>query len=380
MKILMIPCGIGIGHTSRCIALAQELQKRGAEVVFASYGSGYKMLKTQGKYKTAKLPDIKFYGDDGGFNIKHTAKKSVDMPFTFLKSIYQESKIIKKFKPDIIVADAHYSVPITAKILGIPCILVTNELALNFSNLYLEEKTVQYLENGLKKFITDVVKKCDVVLIPDIEKSIEVPSKLRETTIFTGPFLKQNINEIMDKNKLRTKMEFKDDDRIVLVTVGGSDFGKRLLRCVYEASEKIECDKLIMITGPQIDSNFIPTSDKIIKKEFLENIMEWMKLSDLIISLAGHTTTMEIASLGIPSIIVPIENHSEQLKNASTIESYGISYVRQINQINSYSLADDINRILEDQDLMKKIEIIKKEFLKYIGTQKAADIIFKIAE
>ena len=37
-------------------------------------------------------------------------------------------------------------------------------------------------------------------------------------------------------------------------------------------------------------------------------MMEWMKISDVIVSLAGHTTVMEIMSLGIPNIIIPIEN------------------------------------------------------------------------
>ncbi|MEN4017099.1 MAG: UDP-N-acetylglucosamine--N-acetylmuramyl-(pentapeptide) pyrophosphoryl-undecaprenol N-acetylglucosamine transferase [Methanobacterium sp.] len=378
MKVLMMPCGIGMGHISRSIALAEKLQKRNAEVAFASYGSGYERLKAQGKYKTAKLPDIKFYGDNEGFDIKYTARKSIDTPFIFLKSIYHESKIIKKFKPDVIVADAHYSVPITAKVLGIPCIMVTNELTLNFSRLYPDEKTMEYLENGLKRFIKDVLKLCSAILIPDIENSIEVPPKLKEKTIFTGPFLKQDPDKIGDKKEIRRKSGFKEDEKIVLVTVGGSEFGKKLLKIIYEASKEIDCDKIIMITGPQIDPDFIPDSDKIIKKKFLENITEWMKISDVIVSLAGHTTTMEIASIGIPSIIVPVENHSEQLKNALAMKKYGISYVRKINRINPRELAEDISNILKDEDLIRKIDNIKKEFSRYNGTDRAADIILKV--
>lgn len=378
MKVLMMPCGIGMGHISRSIALAEKLQKRNVDVAFASYGSGYERLKAQGKYETAKLPDIKFYGDNEGFDIKYTARKSIDTPFIFLKSIYHESKIIKKYRPDVIVADAHYSVPITAKVLGIPCIMVTNELTLNFSRLYPDEKTMEYLENGLKRFIKDVLKLCSAILIPDIENSIEVPPKLRDKTIFTGPFLKQDPAKIGDKKEIRRKSGFKEDEKIVLVTVGGSEFGKKLLKIIYEASKEIDCDKIIMITGPQIDPDFIPDSDKIIKKKFLENITEWMKISDVIVSLAGHTTTMEIASIGIPSIIVPVENHSEQLKNALAMKKYGISYVRKINKINPRELAEDISNILKDEDLIRKIDNIKKEFSRYNGTDRAADIILKV--
>lgn len=380
MKVLMMPCGIGIGHTSRSIALAEKLQEKNVEVVFASYGSGYEMLKEQGKYETAKLPDIKFYGANGGFDIKYTVRKSIDVPFIFLKSIYHESKIIKKFRPDVIVADAHYSVPITAKVLGVPCIMVTNELALNFSKLYPEEKTMEYLENGLKRFINYVSMQCTAILIPDIANFIEIPPKLKEKIIFTGPFLKQGPDKIGNKKEIREKLGFKEDEKIVLVTVGGSEFGKKLLNIICDASEEIDCDKIIIITGPRIDPDFIPDSDKIIKKKFLENIMEWMKISDVIVSLAGHTTTMEIASLGIPSIIVPVENHSEQLKNALAMEKYGISYVRKINKINPRELSLDINNILKDEDLIKKTDNIKKKFSMYNGTLKAVEIILKSAE
>lgn len=380
MKVLIMPCGIGMGHASRCIALTEELNKKNIEVVFASYGLGYKMLKEYGKYAITKLPDIKFYGDNGGLDIKHTAKKSVDMPYIFLKSIYHESKIIKKFKPDVIVADAHYSVPITARVLGIPCIMITNELTLNFSELYPQEKTMEYLENGLKKFINDVTKQCDAIIVPDIKNSIEVPPKLKEKTTFTGPFLKQNPAKIEDKNKIREKLGFSEDEKIIMVTVGGSEFGKKLLKIIYEISGKLDYDKIIIITGPQIDSDFIPDNGKIVKMNFLDNIMEWMKLSDVIISLAGHTTTMEIASLGIPNIIIPIENHSEQLKNASTMEGYGISRVKKMNEINHEELVDDINNILNDKDLIKKLDNIKKEVSRYSGTNAAVEIILKSTE
>ena len=45
MKVLIMPCGIGLGHASRCIAIARELEEDGIEVFFASYGSGYEMLE-----------------------------------------------------------------------------------------------------------------------------------------------------------------------------------------------------------------------------------------------------------------------------------------------------------------------------------------------
>ena len=380
MKVLFMTCGIGMGHISRDIALAKKLQEENVDVAFASYGSGYKMLLKSGEHKIAKLPYIKVYGGNDGLDIKYTAKKSIGAPFIFLKSIYCESKIIKKFKPDIVVGDSHYSAPITCKIMSIPCIMITNELTLNFAELHPDKKIVKYVEKGLQRFITDVSNQCNAIIIPDIKDSVEIPPKLMNITKFTGPLLKKNPGEIEDKKKLRKKLGFQEDDKIVLVTVGGSKFGKKLLKLIHDSSKLIDCDKIIIVTGPQIADDFIYDSDKILKKEFIEDIMEWIKLSDIVVSLAGHTTSMELASLGVPSILVPIDNHPEQLKNALNMEKYGISGVKKINELNSKNLAEDINNILHNDDLTRKAKVIKKEFSKYNGTENASKIILKHAK
>ncbi|MEN6551450.1 MAG: UDP-N-acetylglucosamine--N-acetylmuramyl-(pentapeptide) pyrophosphoryl-undecaprenol N-acetylglucosamine transferase [Methanobacterium sp.] len=380
MKVLFMTCGIGLGHVSRDITLAKKHEEKNVDVTFASYGSGYEMLSKQGNYKIFKLPDIQLYGGNGKLDIKYTAKKSINVPFIFLKSIYHESKIIKELKPDIVIGDSHYSAPIISKMLKIPCILITNELTLNFAELYPDKKIIEYAENGLKRFIEDVSNQCNAIIIPDIENSIEIPPKLRDITTFTGPFLKRNPSQIEDKNELRKKLGFHEDDTIVLVTVGGSKFGKKLLNLIINSAKWIDCNKIVIVTGPQISSAFIQDSDKIVKKEFLEDIMEWMKLSDVVISLAGHNTTMELASLGIPSILVPIDNHSEQIKNALNMKKYGISAVKNINELNPQEFADDINNILHDDNLKQKAEVVKKEFSKYDGKENAAKIILKYAK
>ena len=380
MKVLIIPCGIGMGHVSRCIALAGKLQEEGVDVLFASYGSGYKMLKEYKNYRAVKLPELKFYGDGGEFDIRYTMKKSIDTPLVFLKSMFHESRVIRKFKPDIIVADSHFSVPITAKVLGIPCILVTNELTFNFSDMNPDDRTVEYLENGIGRFIKDVSNLCKAILVPDVERSIEVPARLNGLIKYVGPFLKKHPEDLPCKLELRKKLGFKPEERVVLVTVGGSDFGKGLLEIVCRASDMIDCDRIIMVTGPQIDADFIPDSGKIVKKKFLKNMMEWMAVSDVVVTLAGHTTAMEVTAMGIPNIIVPIENHPEQLKNALHVKNYGISIVENIKKLDPHKIALDINRIFDDEDLKRRAEIVREAFSKYSGTEDAVKLILKYAE
>jgi UDP-N-acetylglucosamine--N-acetylmuramyl-(pentapeptide) pyrophosphoryl-undecaprenol N-acetylglucosamine transferase len=374
MRVLLIPCGIGMGHTSRSVALAQKLEELGDEVLFASYGSGYKMLSEYSDYQVMELPPIKFYGSSGELDFKHTARKSIDVPYVFLKSIYHESRIIKDFNPDVVVCDSHYSVPITCKVLGIPCVLVSNDLAPELQEDQRKDRTLEYLENGLQRFIKDVSRLCSSIIVPDVVNSYEIPSAIRDRVHFTGPILKMNPQNMGSKEDLRQRFGFKKNDKIVMATVGGSEFGNKLLNLLYQAAPQLDCDQMILVTGPTIDLN-IQSSPGIIFKRFLGDIMEWMKLSDFLVSLAGHTTSMEIASLGIPSLMVPIENHPEQQRNARNMRKYGLARVQKMGTLSIDSLTDNINYLLENQDLKNSARKTRDIFSRYNGTDTAVDII-----
>lgn len=65
MKILVFICGEGLGHTSRCIALGQELVAAGHEVYFGAYGYSKGFIERKG-YRTLEIPpEIKLVGESG---------------------------------------------------------------------------------------------------------------------------------------------------------------------------------------------------------------------------------------------------------------------------------------------------------------------------
>jgi UDP-N-acetylglucosamine--N-acetylmuramyl-(pentapeptide) pyrophosphoryl-undecaprenol N-acetylglucosamine transferase len=375
MKALFIPCGIGMGHVSRSLAVAQKLEEDGSEVLFASYGEGHDFLKEFTQFEVIKLPEIKFYGGAGELDLKHTARKSMDAPFTFLKSIYHESKIIKDFQPEVVIADSHYSVPITCKVLGVPCVLISNELTLNFRELYPQDRKMEYLESGLERFIQDSAKLARAIIIPDIPGSQEVPSKIRDKVTYTGPLLKKDPGSMPSQEELRIKNGLDPSHRVVLATMGGSHFGTKLLKLMAEASGRINSHRIILVSGPHIDTSSLFFPSQVLVKRFLGDMMGWMKLSDLVVSLAGHTTSMELASLGVPNLMVPIENHPEQMKNALNMQSYGISRIRDMKDLSPGKLAEDINNLLESDDLRVGASTTKKKFLEYQGTEEAVNII-----
>ena len=369
MRILITSFGVGIGHASRDLALARKLRQAGHEVIFASFGSGYNYLKMN-RQETYDMPTMNFQADEGEINIKDTVKESKDIPYVFIKTMYKEARIIRQIKPDVIIADSTYTSPITAKFLNIPCFIITNDLTFGFSDST-ESMSIKYFEKSIRKFIKEITRGCKKILIPDIAGTVELPSKLEGKTEYIGPLLHKNPDEIESKTTLRKKYNFNDDDVIILLTVGGSEFGEVLIKNICGISKDINCDRIIIFTGLEIkteDFN-INDTDKIIIKDFTPYLVDWMQISDLTIALAGHTTSMELISIKKPNILIPLKNHVEQQKNIDNMEKYEITATTDIND--SKKLLETINDTLSRLDSIKINEDQYNEFVKYDGKTNA---------
>lgn len=377
MKILITTCGVGIGHTSRQLALAKTLKKRGHKIEFASYGAGLHYLK-KNKQTTHPLPEMNFQGNKGEINIEKSVKQSRDIPYTFIKTMYKEARIIRKIKPDLIIADSDYSTPFTAKILNIPCYIITNDLTFGFSEAT-DIQLIKYFEKSIEKIIQKISKTATQILIPDIPETIIIPEKLKNKTQFIGPLLHNKAEDIPNKNELRLKHKITTTDKVITVTIGGSEFGQQLLKNIITIAKEINADQIIMFTGLEIDPHTITIpeklKDKITIKQFSYNLAEWMKLSDLTIALAGHTTTMELISIKKPHILIPIKNHKEQQKNIKRVQPYQITQTCQIDE--TQKLLKLINKTLKKINTIKINQEEYDKFKKYNGCQKVADIIEK---
>jgi UDP-N-acetylglucosamine--N-acetylmuramyl-(pentapeptide) pyrophosphoryl-undecaprenol N-acetylglucosamine transferase len=102
--------------------------------------------------------------------------------------------------------------------------------------------------------------------------------------------------------------------------------------------------------------------------------------SKLIISRAG-SAIFEIAAWGVPSIIVPIKesNGDHQAKNAFAYARSGASIVVEEANLTGNILVAEIERILNNEELYKKMKESTKQFVKPDAAQKIAEELLKIA-
>ena len=106
MRILILVCGEGLGHTSRCIAIARELVSAGHKVHFGAYGYSQKLIEKKG-YMVSTIPsEITLVGEAGKLDLKvsifETVKKGRFRGILLLKDL------IRSFKPDVVISDLFY--------------------------------------------------------------------------------------------------------------------------------------------------------------------------------------------------------------------------------------------------------------------------------
>jgi len=101
---------------------------------------------------------------------------------------------------------------------------------------------------------------------------------------------------------------------------------------------------------------------------------------NLIISRAG-STIFEIANWGIPSILIPItdSNGDHQRKNAFSYERSGACIVIEEKNLAPHVLLSEINKLMENSDLLEKMKAGAKSFAKPNASELIANEIIEIA-
>ena len=290
--------------------------------------------------------------------------------FKTIQGYGEAKKIIKEFKPDIVIGTGGYICGATitaAHNLGIPTVL-------HESNAF-PGKAVKML-----------AKKTDTILVSfkDAEDRIKNAKKI----VFTGTPVKiskkdYNINEKLDIVK---KAGLNETKPIVLI-FGGSQGAQKINEAVLGIlDDKLNKNyQIIWATGPkQYDIIKQQLQDKNISINNIENarilpyiynMEEIMNISNLIVARSGAMTITEISNLGKPSILIPLPNVSgnHQLYNAKVLENVGATKIILNDELNYKNLNEQIEKIVLDKNVEMQMS---KNSLK-VSTNNVEDKIYQ---
>ncbi len=122
--------------------------------------------------------------------------------------------------------------------------------------------------------------------------------------------------EFADRAVLRHRFGYRDDEKICIVTVGGSGVGNALLRRVIESAAAVRRVlpemRFVVVTGPRIDPASLPRASGVEAHGYITDLHLRLAACDIAVVQGGLTTCMELTAAGVPFIYFPLHNHFEQ--------------------------------------------------------------------
>jgi pimeloyl-ACP methyl ester carboxylesterase/predicted glycosyltransferase len=133
---------------------------------------------------------------------------------------------------------------------------------------------------------------------------------------FAGYIIGEHPHVFGSRTELRQTLGYRPDERVCIVTVGGSAVGAHLIRRILQsypvAKAKLPELRMIVVAGPRIDPRSLDAPPGVDALAFVPNLDRHLAACDLALVQGGLTTCMELTAAGTPFIYFPLKNHFEQ--------------------------------------------------------------------
>lgn len=305
IRVILSGGGTG-GHIFPAVAIANAIKETSpnAEILFVG---------AKGRMEMEKIPAAG-YPIEGlwisGLQRRLTADNLM-FPFKVISSLYKARKIIKSFKPDVVVGTGGYASGPTLRMatwLGIPTLIQEQNSFPGITNKMLASKAdrICVAYPGMEKFFPE--------------------SKIR----ITGNPVRNDIEFNTNTRSEALKHFGLNDGKSTLLVVGGS-LGARTINHSIHAGLKILAENNIQLIWQTGKHYAIPAAkavteyhlNGIITMPFIKEMDMAYSAADMVVSRAGAIAISELCLTGKPSILVPSPNVAEdhQTKNALALSS-----------------------------------------------------------
>lgn len=351
MRVVVSGGGTG-GHIYPALAFMRYLEKqedveylyigtkRGLESkIVPQAGYAFESIKIEGLKRSLSLENLK------------TA-------YYMVTSVIKARKILKKFKPDVVIGTGGYvcaPVLFAASLLKIPTIIH-------------EQNSVAGVTN---KFLAKWVNKI-AICFDDVKKDF---ASYSDKVVLTGNPRGQEVVEIKKNPEYLASIGVQTDLPIVVI-FGGSRGSERMNEVFVEALEGFANKNyhVIMITGEvHYDkiNNQITNLEKSLPNvsvfPYIKDMPQLFQNVDLVVCRSGATTLTELTALGLASILIPspyvTNNHQEA--NARSLVDQGAASMILEKELNAQTMLAEIDEILLDSqkkeamaDSAKKMGIV----------------------
>ena len=303
MRVVISAGGTG-GHIYPALAIINKMKEKEKKCDILYIGTTDRMEKDI----VPKL-GIKYVGIEmEGINRKKLLS-NISVFIKYKKAINKAKKVIKEFKPDVVIGVGGY---ITA-----PVLIAAHKLKI---------KTIIHEQNSVPGVSNKLISKYADKICVSLPNTVSYFNK--EKTVYTGNPRSEEIINI--KPALKKDFGLDEDKKLVLIvmgSLGSTTMTKKIKELVPHFKDKDY--QVLIVTGKSYYGEFkkINLSKNVKIVPFLENMINLLKKTDLIISRAGASTIAEITAIGLPSILVPSPyvTNNHQYLNAKELEDYKAS-------------------------------------------------------
>ena len=294
-KILIAPLDWGLGHTTRCIPLAQTFIQAGCEVCFAGNAVQQKLFREF-------FPNHRFF-DLAGYGVEYS-KSAILLPLKILiqipkilQAIQAERKWLEELNHteqfDAIISDNRYGLHNR----NTPCVILTHQTEIRVPGSGLLQKMVNFGNHRL-------LKRFQEVWIPDDENR-SLSGDLSQHTL-------RNVRHLGNISRLDNQL-----DKTFKLNVLFMLSGPEPQRTLFE-QEILDLDlkglEIALVRGCPSEETTITHNDwKIYPHLPYDQLSEHVKNADLIVCRSGYSTIMDLFHLGKRALLVPTPGQTEQI-------------------------------------------------------------------
>lgn len=328
MRVIVSAGGTG-GHIYPALSIIKKIKEKDKSAEILYVGTTDRMEKDIVPKENIPYYGIKIRGFDRKFSFHNFRTIKY-----FISGIKKMKKLMKEFKPDIVIGVGGY-------VTG-PVIYAASKLGIK--TLIHEQNSILGMTN---KFLC---KRVDAVAI-----SFKDTSVVAKKVVYTGNPSSDSDNLAFDKKEFGLS----NNKKLVLIVMGSqgskvvSDKLKNILPKFNNKDYEVLC-----VTGNNYYEEFkdLKLNSNIKVVPFVNNLKRVFKKTDILVTRAGATTMSEIISFKVPSILVPsphvTDNH--QYKNAMSLVNKSAGVLVEESLLEE-DLIKEVDNLINDKEKLNKI-------------------------
>lgn len=369
MRILFT-CSGTAGHINPALAIAQKIKSLRPDTEFLFVGSGRVMENNLIPAAGFQIKNVTMTGLSRSLSLsglKHNIGTAVKM----ITSAHQARKIIREFKPDVVVGTGGYvCYPVikAAKGRGIPTLIHESNAVPGLATKLLEGTVDRILVAFPDKDGVYRRKKKLIVTGTPIRSDFENMSRYdaKEKLGLVGKPLVVSFWGSLGAEIMNGYME-----EFVRLAGGSGLFYHIHATGGGEATAKAFCQRV-----PESESEWTDV------RPYINDMGLVMTAADLVLCRAGASTLAELTGLGRASILVPSPyvTNDHQMKNARRLEEVGAAALREEKSVSGRELFELSRAIVGDRLRLIKMERAASSMGVKDSAGKIAKIVFDMVE